>query len=80
MPVQLFVDELDDDAADELGDGAAQLVPDERLERLPGRHGHAWSLRPSRAVSRCRATRGYFSQRVPLRGCCGRGRRCPARA
>jgi hypothetical protein len=47
MPVQLFVDELDDDAADELGDGAAQLVPDERLERLPGRRGHDRSLRRS---------------------------------
>jgi hypothetical protein len=32
---RLFADELDDDLADELGDGAAQLVPDERLERLP---------------------------------------------
>ena len=31
--VQLFADELDD--------GAAQLVPDERLKRLPGRRGHA---------------------------------------
>jgi hypothetical protein len=29
----------DDDPADKLGDGAAQLVSDERLERLPGRRG-----------------------------------------
>jgi hypothetical protein len=36
----LFVNELDDDAADELGDGAAQLVSDERLKRLR-RRGHA---------------------------------------
>jgi hypothetical protein len=43
---QLLVEELDDDLADELGDGAAQLVPDERLERLPGRRGHGLSLRP----------------------------------
>jgi hypothetical protein len=42
--VQLLVDELDDDLADELGDGAAQLVSDERLERLPGRRGHGWSV------------------------------------
>jgi hypothetical protein len=33
------VDELDDDLADELGYRTAQLVPDERLERL-GRRGH----------------------------------------
>jgi hypothetical protein len=38
------VDEVDDDAADELEDGAAQLVPDERLERCLGR-GHVLSLR-----------------------------------
>jgi hypothetical protein len=38
--VQLFADELDHDAADELGDGAAQLVSDERLEWLPGRRDH----------------------------------------
>jgi hypothetical protein len=37
--VQLLADELDDDAADELGDGPAQLVSDERLERLR-RRGH----------------------------------------
>jgi hypothetical protein len=37
---RLFVDELDDDAAHELGDGPAQLVSDERLELLPGRRGH----------------------------------------
>jgi hypothetical protein len=43
--VQLFVDELDDDLVHELGDGAAQLVTDERLERL-GRRGHGLSLRP----------------------------------
>jgi hypothetical protein len=43
--VQLLADELDDDAADELGDGAAKLVSDERLERLPGRRGHGRSLR-----------------------------------
>jgi hypothetical protein len=29
--VQLLADELDDDLADEIGDGAAQLVTDERL-------------------------------------------------
>jgi hypothetical protein len=34
--VQLLADELDDDLADELGDGAAQLVPNERLDRLLG--------------------------------------------
>jgi hypothetical protein len=33
--VQLLVHELDDDLAHELGDGAAQLVSDERLERCP---------------------------------------------
>src|SRR4029453_4120298 len=38
--IQLLADELDNDAADELGDGAAQLVSDERLERLR-RHCHA---------------------------------------
>jgi hypothetical protein len=43
--VQLLVNELDDDAADNLADGAAQLVSDERLERLPGRRGHDRSLR-----------------------------------
>jgi hypothetical protein len=35
VAVQLFVDEFDDELADELGDGAAQLVFDERLERMP---------------------------------------------
>jgi len=45
--VQLFADELDDDAADELGDGAAQLVFDERLERSLRRRGHTRSLRRS---------------------------------
>jgi hypothetical protein len=56
VAVQLLADELDDDALDKLGDGAAQLVPDERLERLGGRgHGpesttrsgsilHSWAL------------------------------------
>jgi hypothetical protein len=34
------VDKLDDDAADKLGEGAAQVVFDERLEQLPGRCGH----------------------------------------
>ncbi len=38
--VQLLVDELADDAVDELGYGAAQLVTDERLERLPLDRGH----------------------------------------
>jgi hypothetical protein len=32
--VQLLVDELDDDTAHKLRDGAAQLVTDERLDRL----------------------------------------------
>jgi hypothetical protein len=36
----LLADEFDDDLADELRDGAAQLVSDERLERLLGRRGH----------------------------------------
>jgi hypothetical protein len=45
------VDELDDDAADEVRDGPAQLVPDERLERCLGR-GHKWSLRPVRSPVR----------------------------
>jgi hypothetical protein len=45
VPVQLLSDELDDDLADELGDGAAQLVSDERLERLL-RRGHDGSFPP----------------------------------
>jgi hypothetical protein len=60
--VQLLVDELDDDLANELGDGTAQLVSDERLERL-GRRSHAWSLR--RGIARFRGIgRGW---RVSLR-------------
>jgi hypothetical protein len=39
VSVQLLGDELGHQAPDELGDGLAQLVPDERLERLPWR-GH----------------------------------------
>jgi hypothetical protein len=42
--VQLLVDELDDDLADKLGDGAAQLVSDKLLERSLGRRGHGWSV------------------------------------
>ena len=38
------MDELDDDLADELGDGAAQLVTDERFERLPGLGGHTFGV------------------------------------
>jgi hypothetical protein len=47
--VQLLVDELDDGAADEIGDGAAQLVFDERLKRLPRpARPRQESLRPCR--------------------------------
>ena len=45
VAVQGLGDELGHQPADELGDGAAQLVSDERLERCLGR-GHGWSLRP----------------------------------
>jgi hypothetical protein len=34
VAVQLLADELDDDPLDKLCDGAAQLVSDERLDRL----------------------------------------------
>jgi hypothetical protein len=41
----LFADKLDDDLVDKLADGAAQLVFDERGERLLGPRGHSGSLR-----------------------------------
>jgi hypothetical protein len=52
-PVQLLADELDGDLADEIGDEAAQLVPDERLERLR-RRGHEPKSMTRREVA-CRS-------------------------
>jgi hypothetical protein len=43
VAVQLLANELADDTLDELGDGTAQLVSDERLKRLAGR-SHGLSL------------------------------------
>jgi hypothetical protein len=57
------VDELDDDAADELGDGAAQLVFDERLERFPGRRGHVSESTTRRAGLPGRTPIGVLSER-----------------
>jgi hypothetical protein len=47
--VERFGDELGDEPANEFLNGRAQLVTDERLERLVGR-GHVASLRPSLSV------------------------------
>jgi hypothetical protein len=41
VAVQGFGDKLGNEAADELAYGAAQLVTNERLERLLGKRGHA---------------------------------------
>jgi hypothetical protein len=60
--VQLFADELDDDLADELGDGPAQLVSDERLERLPGRRGHGAGVYDEFGAPQ------FYSSRGPRRG------------
>jgi hypothetical protein len=45
VPFSAFRDELGNEPANEILNGAAQLVSDERLQGL-GRRGHAWSLRP----------------------------------
>jgi hypothetical protein len=62
---QLFAGEVDDEAVDELGYGPAQLVTDERLERLGGR-GHLGSFPPRRRECLGRPSSGVLGTQEPV--------------